>query len=69
MVLHAIFLDLRKSYNNLDKEPCIDILSGYGMGPRTIHILQTYWDRIHMTEKAGGHYRPAFQIHCGVTQG
>ena len=39
------------------------------MGPRTLRILWTFWARIHMAEKAGGHYGPVFQSHFGVTQG
>ena len=38
------------------------------MGPRTLRILRTYWFRIHMAAKAGGHYGHFFQIHHGVTQ-
>ena len=68
-VLHSIFLDLIKAYDSLDRDRCIDILIGYGVGPRIIHILQTYWIRLQMAEKAGGHYRPVFQIHRGVIQG
>ena len=34
-----------------------------------IHILRTYWVRLQMAEKAGGHYRPIFQSHLRVTQG
>ena len=68
-VLHVIFLELGKAYYAPDRELCLDILAGYGVGPRTILILQTLWARIQMAEKVGGHYGPAFQSHCGVTQG
>ena len=68
-VLHSIFLDLRKAYNYLDRYQCLDILAGYGVGPRTLCILQTYWVRIQMTEKVRGNYGPVLQSHCRVTQG
>ena len=45
-VLHSIFLNLRKYYDALGRYRCLDILVGYGVGPRTLHILQTYWARI-----------------------
>ena len=52
-ILHAIFLYLRKAYDALDREICLDILAGYGLGPRTIRILRTYWSRVHMASKVG----------------
>ena len=39
------------------------------MGPRMLLILRTYWGQFQMAAKVGGHYGPAFQIHCGATQG
>ena len=30
-VLHAILLDLRKAYNALERDRCLDILAGYGV--------------------------------------
>ena len=39
------------------------------MGPKTIRILWTYGPHPQMAAKAGGHYRPNFQNHRGVTQG
>ena len=68
-VLHAIFLDLRKYYDALDRDRCLDILEGYGVGPRMLRILRTYWVRLQIASKAGGHYGPILQIHSGVTQG
>ena len=42
-VLHSIFLDLHKTYNDLERDQYLDILAGCGVGPRTLHILRTYW--------------------------
>ena len=53
-VLHYIFLDLRKSYYDLDRYSCLYILVGYGVGPRTIYILRIYWAWLQMAAKAGG---------------
>ena len=39
-VLHAIFLDLHKAYDDLDRECCIDILLGCGVGSRKLRILR-----------------------------
>ena len=39
------------------------------MGPRTLQILQRYWDCLQMVEKDGGHSAPPFHGYLGVTQG
>ena len=39
------------------------------MGPRTLWILRTYWDWLHMVEKSGGYFRLSFKVYRGVTQG
>ena len=57
-VLHSICLNLRKAYDALDSNLCMDILTGYGVGPRTLCILRTYWARLLMVAKAGGHFGP-----------
>ena len=68
-VLHSIFLDLFNAYNALGRDRCLYILTGYVVGTRILRILQTYWARLQMLAKSGGHYRLVFQIHHGVTQG
>ena len=69
MVIHAILRNLSKAYDYLDRDRCLDILAGHGLGPRMFLILRTYWVRIQMAAKAGSHYGPAFQSRYGVTQG
>ena len=51
--LHDILLDLCKAYDALDREFCLDILEVYGVGNRTIRLLQTYWARLQMAAKVG----------------
>ena len=55
-VLHAIFLDLQKAYDALDRSRCMDILEEYGVGPRAFRILCSYWERLMMVARAGGYY-------------
>ena len=45
-VLYVIFLEFHKEYDALDRSRYLDILEGYGMGPRSRRILQTYWRRL-----------------------
>ena len=53
-VLHAIFLDLHKAYDTLDRSRCLDILEVYGMGPRALRPLHRYWYRLQMVARVGG---------------
>ena len=63
------FLDLQNLYDALEQDRCLDILAGYGMGPRTLWLLWTYWTRLCMLEKYGGYFGPPFQGYSGVNQG
>ena len=62
-----IFLDLHKAYDVLDRSRCLEILEGYGVGPRSRRLLQTYWRRLPMVVRAGEYYGTAFQAERGVT--
>ena len=52
-VIHTIFLDLQNEYDDLDRSRCLDILKGYGVGPRALHVLRRYWERLQMVARAG----------------
>ena len=67
-VLCIIFLELHKVYDALDRSRCLEILKGYGVGPRACRILRTYWIRLRMVAKAGGYYGAAFTGDRGVMQ-
>ena len=54
--LHTIFLDLHKSYNNLERSRCLEILDGYGMGTRALRLFRRYRERLQMVVRAGGYY-------------
>ena len=69
VVLHVIFLDLHKLYNALDKSRCLEILEGYGVGPRVLRLLRRYWAQLQMVARAGGYYGVPFCRERGVTQG
>ena len=55
-VLYVISLDLHKDYDALNRSRCVEILEGYGVGPRSRRLLQTYWRRLTMLARAGGYY-------------
>ena len=66
-VLYMIFLDLHKLYYALYRSRCLEILEGYGVGPRLFWLLRTYWSWLTMVARAGGYYGAAFMGARGVT--
>ena len=68
-VLYVIFLDLTKAYDALDRSRSLEILEGYGVGPRARRLLRTCWDKSTMVARVGGYYRTGFKGARGVTQG
>ena len=64
-----IFLDLTKAYDALDRSRSLEILEGYGVGPRVRRLLRTYWRKSTMVARAGGYFGTGFKGERGVTQG
>ena len=64
-----VFLDLHKAYDALNRSRCLEILGGYGVGPRSCRLLRTYWRWLVMMARAGGYYGEAFKEFRGVMQG
>ena len=61
VVLFEVLLDLQKAYYALDRDMCLGIIAVYGIGPKTIRLLQTYWGPLTMVARSsryfGGHLR------------
>ena len=47
----------------------MDILVGYGVGPRMEMIIIYYWDQLYMVARARHYYSTPFKGHQGSTQG
>ena len=62
-------MDLQNAYDDLDRYRCLEIMTGYGVGPRMLHILRTYWGRIQMVDRARSQYVPLFKGYYGMTHG
>ena len=60
---------LHKSYEALDWERSLDLITAYGVGPRTVRLLRTYWGLLTMVAKSGGYFGHPFKGYQGVTQG
>ena len=54
VVLFEVFLDTQKAYDTLDRDRCLGILVVYGVIPRTIRLLQTYWGCVTTVARSGG---------------
>ena len=68
-VIHVLLLDMHKAYDALDRSSCLDILEGYGVGPRALRLLRRYCGHIQMVARAGESYGEPFRGDRGVTQG
>jgi hypothetical protein len=60
--LYAIFLDLHKAYDSLDRGRTIEILQGYGVGPRNIQLLRTFLTSQYSVVRQGGYHSGPFQV-------
>ena len=49
--VHVVLLDLHKVYDALDSFRCLDILEGYGVGPRSLRLLRMYWEIMQMVAR------------------
>ncbi|KAL7543923.1 hypothetical protein ACHAWF_007483, partial [Thalassiosira exigua] len=65
----AIFIDLKKAFDAMDRGRCLRILRGYGVGPKTRRLIKRFWALAEMVCRAGGNYGTAFGAGRGVTQG
>ena len=41
--LYGLFLDLRKAFDAMDREPCLQILKDRGVGPRIRLLIERFW--------------------------
>jgi hypothetical protein len=66
--LYSTFIDLRKAYDAMDRERCLEILKGYGVVPNMLRLITAFWDMAVLVCRAGGRYGTPFQAFRGVTQ-
>jgi hypothetical protein len=67
--LYQVFVDLRKAYDHLDREWCIEIMIGYGVGPKLLRLQIQFWNQAQMVCHAGGSFGKPFEAFWGITQG
>jgi hypothetical protein len=66
---YGVFLNLKKAFDAMDRERCILILEGYGVGPWMVRLIRNYWCEAIMVCRASGNYGQPFKAGRGVTQG
>ena len=53
----------------MDRGQCLEILAGYGVGPKLIQLLTHFWAEAKLACRTGGYYGSVFSAGCGITQG
>ena len=60
--LYGIFIDLRKAFDAMDRERCLEILRGYGAGPNMLRLIDHFWKEAELVcraeETLGGLSKP-----------
>jgi hypothetical protein len=67
--LYQIFVDLRKAYNHLNQEKCLEIMTGYGVGPKLLRLQTQFWTQAEMVCCTGSSFGKPSAAFQGVTQG
>ena len=67
--LYAVFIDLRKAFDAMDRDRCLQILKDYGVGPNILRLIKNFWHKAVLVCRASGRYGRAFKQSRGVTQG
>jgi hypothetical protein len=67
--LYAICLDLHRAYDTLHRGRTLDIMRGYGVGPKVLRLLQNFWDSQRMVVQQGEYHSRHFSVDRGITQG
>ena len=66
--LYQIVLDLSKAYDSLDRMRTLNLLQSYGLGPRLLELLSTFWRRLPVDPRQEGFYGKPIKSDRGVTQ-
>jgi Reverse transcriptase (RNA-dependent DNA polymerase) len=67
--INQIFIDLSKAYDSICRTKLLQLLQGYGMGPKVLLILQNFWKQLWLAPKQGRIYSDPIKSNKGVTQG
>ena len=68
-LLYIVFVDLKKAYDAMNQERCVEILRAYGVEPKMLGLIQYFWDKAVLVCRSSGRYGLPFKAYRGVTQG
>jgi hypothetical protein len=67
--LYQVFIDMKKAYNTLHRGRTLEILKGYGVGPKILAIICNFWSEHTVVVRQGGYHGEDLKAEQGVTQG
>ena len=67
--LFQVFINVRKSYDSLDRGRFMEILRGYDLGTNLQRLLKRHWEGQKVVPKSGKCFGRLFCIEIGVKQG
>ena len=67
--MYGIFLDLRKTFDTMDRGRCLSILEDTCVGPYALRLIKSFWNNEMLVRQAAGYYDRPFKSERGVTQG
>ncbi len=60
---------MKKAFDAMDREWCLFILEGHGVGPSMRPLIRHFWDKATNVCRTSGNYGTPFKMGRGVTQG
>ena len=67
--LFQVFINVRKSYDSLDRGRFMEILRGYDLGTNLQRLLKRHWEGQKVVPKSGKYFGTPLRTKRGVTQG
>ena len=67
--LHTVLIDLRKSYDYVNRSKMIQLLQEYGVGEKMRNVIENYWEKQLVVVRKGKFFGNPFHPTRGVTQG
>ncbi len=55
------FINLKKAFDSMEQEQCLDILLGYGVGPNMCRLIKKIWDKAVLVCRAQNNFGVPFK--------